>query len=175
MAKNLFSGLILSPLTPFGPKAFFPGFYLYQVLDISASYHCIQFQGKLMSQTLKNGKNTSFGPNFAPFWSKLGHQKYFWQALPPLHVRHCCQLLSYTKSRTTKDPNLRKWEKPSFGTNFGLFGPNLGHQLFYKKFCLRQLLDIMVSYHHVQYQKKIIIQFRKNLVMDGQTERQTDG
>ena len=34
-----------------GAPIFFRGFYLYQMLDINASYHCIQFQGKLMKQT----------------------------------------------------------------------------------------------------------------------------
>ena len=35
-----------------------------------------------------------------------------------------------------------------------------------KKIWIRQSLDIMLSYHHVQYQKKII-QSRENLVRDG--------
>ena len=33
----------------------------------------------------------------------------------------------------------------------------------------------MVSYHHVQYQKKLMILSRGNLVTDRQTDRQTDG
>ena len=36
-----------------------------------------------------------------------------------------------------------------------------------------QSLDIMASYHHVQYPKKLMIQSRK--VSDGRTDRQTDG
>ena len=36
---------------------------------------------------------------------------------------------------------------------------------------LRQPLDIIVSYHHVQYQKNLMIQSLGNLVMD----RHTDG
>ena len=39
-----------------GSKTFFHGFYLYYMLDIVASYHCMQFQGKLMNQTWENGK-----------------------------------------------------------------------------------------------------------------------
>ena len=35
-------------------------------------------------------------------------------------------------------------------------------------------LDIMISYHRVQYQKKIMIQSLENLLMDGRTDRQTD-
>ena len=35
-------------------------------------------------------------------------------------------------------------------------------------------MDIMVSYHHLQYQKKLLIQSWQNLVMDGRTDGQTD-
>ena len=47
---------------PFGPK-FFCGFYLFYMLDIFASYYCVQFKGKLMNRTWENGK---FMPFF--FW-----------------------------------------------------------------------------------------------------------
>ena len=42
-----------------GPQIFFRGFYLYQMLDIIANYHCMQFQGKLMNQTWENDKKPS--------------------------------------------------------------------------------------------------------------------
>ena len=74
------------------------------------------------------------------------------------------------------------WEnckKPSFKPDFGPFGPNLGPNFiylffFFSKIWLRQSLDIIVSYHHVQYQKKIMIQSWENVVTDGHTDRQTD-
>ena len=69
------------------------------------------------------------------------------------------------------------WENgktSSFGSGFVPFGPNLGCQFFFSKIWLPQSLDVMVSYHHVQYQKKIMIQSWKNLMADGQTDRQTD-
>ena len=44
---------------------------------------------------------------------------------------------------------------------------------FKKKIWLRQSLDIMVSYHHVKYQKKLMIQSWENL--DRWTDRQTEG
>ena len=59
------------------------------------------------------------------------------------------------------------WEngkKPSLEPDFGPFGANSSRQifiyfLFFSKILLRQQsLDIMVSYHHVQYQKKLMIQ-----------------
>ena len=73
---------------------------------------------------------------------------------------------------------IQTWEngkKPSFGPDFGPFGQNPGHQIFFSKIWRRQSLDIMVSYHHVQYQKKLMIQSWENLVTDGRTYRRTDG
>ena len=58
-------------------------------------------------------------------------------------------------------------KKPSFGPDFG---PILGHQFFSLKIWLCQWLDIMGSYHHVQYPKKIMIQSWENLVTDGQMD-----
>ena len=52
------------------------------MLDTVASYHCMQFQGKLMNQIL-----------------------------PRLKVRYCCMLSLYANSRKTKEPNLREWQK----------------------------------------------------------------
>ena len=41
------------------------------MLDIVASYHCMQFQGKLMKQTWENRKKSSFGTDFDPFKPKF--------------------------------------------------------------------------------------------------------
>ena len=68
------------------------------MLDIVASYHCMQFQGKSMTQTQDNVK------------------------------------------------------KPHFRSELGLLGLSSGCHFF--KIWLPQLLDIMVNFHHVQYQKK---------------------
>ena len=70
------------------------------MLDIIASYHCMQFQGKQMKQT---------------------------------------------------------WENDSFSPNFGPFGPNMAPQKVFPKIWLRQSLDIQTSYHHVEYQEKLMI------------------
>ena len=50
MNKTVVSG----PTLPrFDPKNFSNGFY-FQMLDIVASYYCMQFQEKLMNQTREN-------------------------------------------------------------------------------------------------------------------------
>ena len=47
------------------------------MLQIVASYRCMQLQGKLMSQTWENDKKPSFGTNFGPFGPNLGHKNFF--------------------------------------------------------------------------------------------------
>ena len=71
----------------FGP---YPNFYLYQILDIVASYHCIQFQEKLLFQTQENGKKSHFGPDLGLLGLNLGHQNCFVK----LVVRHYFKLSS---------------------------------------------------------------------------------
>ena len=89
------------------------------MLDIVESYHCMQFQGKLINQIWENSQKSSFAPDFGPF------------------------------------------------------DPNLGHQFLFSKIWLRLSLDVMVSYHHVQYQKKLMVQSWENLVTDRWTDRRT--
>ena len=64
-----------------------------------------------------------------------------------------------------------------------VLGPILAHlakipvtnfSFFFSKIWLRQSLDIMVSNHHAQYQKKPMIQSWESLVTDGRTDGQTD-
>ena len=62
-------------------------------------------------------------------------------------------------------------KKPSFGPDFGPFGPNLCSQIFFSKIRLPQSLDIMVSYRHVQYQKKLKIQSQENRWTNRWTEQ----
>ena len=62
----------LCPVWPkFGSAFFFCKFYHYYMLDIVASYHCMQQQRKLMNQTWENNKKPSFGPDFGPFGPNL--------------------------------------------------------------------------------------------------------
>ena len=65
-------------------------------------------------------------------------------------------------------------EKPSFAPDFGPFGPNLDCQFFFSNIWLPQSLDIMVSFQHVQYQKKTNDPILRKL-SDGQTDRGTEG
>ena len=68
-SKNptLISNLIL------GPQNSFQGFYL----DNVASYHPMQFPGKLMNWTWKCNKKPDFGSDIGPFDPNLGSQFCF--------------------------------------------------------------------------------------------------
>ena len=113
------------------------------------------------------------GPILSPL-AQIWAPKFFSWTLLLLDVKHCCKLSLYAFSRKTNELNLRKWQKSSFGPNFDPLWPKFGHQFFFKSLAC-QSLDIMVSYHHVEYQKKLMIQFWENLVTDGRTDGQTGG
>ena len=66
--------------------------------------------------------------------------------------------------------NQENCQKPHSGPNEDHLSPNSDHQFFFSKVWLHQSLDIMVSYHHVQYQKKLI----DSILSDGRTGRQRD-
>ena len=49
------------------------------MLDINASYHCMQFQGQIMNQTWENDEKPSFRLDFGPFGPNLGLKKYIFR------------------------------------------------------------------------------------------------
>ena len=90
------------------------------MLEIVERYHWMQFQGKLMNQTWKNGSKEQFRTWFWPICAKFGPPKFF------------------------------------------------------SKIWLCYSVDILNSYHHVQYQKKLVIKSWQDLVTDGWTDWRTD-
>ena len=58
------------------PQLFLGAFYLSQMLGIVASYDCLQFQRKLMTQTQENDENPHFGPDLDPL-PKFGLPIFF--------------------------------------------------------------------------------------------------
>ena len=144
-----------SNLGPFFIYFFCLRFYLCQQLYIVASYHCMQFLKKLMNQTQDNGKKLALGlisaylPKFAP-------QSFCLWILPLLDVTHCCKLSLYAISKKINEPNLRKWQKTQFWAHQA---QSQAAKFCFSKIWLYQSLDIMVSYYHSHYQKKLMIQF----------------
>ena len=72
------------------------------MLDIIASYDCMQFQGKLMIQTQENGEKPHFGPKFGP-------PIFFFKNLASSFTRCHSQLSSSSRATSEKanDPILR--------------------------------------------------------------------
>ena len=64
-----------------GPQFFFLFFFLrrqvYQMLGIVPSCNLVQYQGKLMTQPWKDGKNCNFEPNLGP--KNFSHGFYLYQ------------------------------------------------------------------------------------------------
>ena len=69
----------------------------------------MQFQGKLINQTLENGKKPSFGPDFGPFDPNSGRQIFFFKNRTWSVTRFYGQLSSCAISEKTNDPILRKF------------------------------------------------------------------
>ena len=86
MAKRLILGPILARLVQIWAIIFFlffgwegEGVYLYQMLDIVASYRCMQFQGKRIIQTQDIREKPHFVHNFGTLRPTLGRQFSFLQ------------------------------------------------------------------------------------------------
>ena len=109
----------------------------------------MQFKTKLMNQTWGNNKKPNFWPDFDP-WPKFGTPKFFSWALPLLDIRHCRKSSSYATSRKTYHRNSGKWRITSFWAQIP------AAKYFFSKIWFCQSLDIMVSYHHVQYVVHIV-------------------
>ena len=139
--KKKILGLILACFRPnLVPKIFFRGFNLNYMLYIVVSYHCMQFQGKLMNQTSKNGKKTSFGHNFGTFGPNLGpknffHGLYLYYILGTIACYHCIQFQGKQMNETCENG----W-KPSLGPILVHVSPNLTLKNF---LWVLHLLDVM--------------------------------
>ena len=96
--KHNFGPHLCSFCPNLGPKSFFRGFYLYWILDIVASYHC-------MHPTIRKWRKTSI-------WACLGllnpNLCCFLKNLASSVTRYHGQLSSCTISEGTNDPILRK-------------------------------------------------------------------
>ena len=139
----------------FGPQISF--LEVPALLDVR---HCPKLQSCAMSRktydaTLKTGKKPNLGPN-------LGPPKSFSWVLPLLNVRQCSKLSPYAMSKKTNEPNLKKRQKLNFGPHFGSFLPKFGPPNFFCRFYLFQQLDMVPSYHFMQFTGKLVNQTWKN-------------
>ena len=104
------------------------------MLGIVASYHCMQFQGKLINETWENGKTPCFGPDFDTVSPNSAFQFFFFKNLAPSVTRYYGHLSSCTISEKTNDPILRKLSDGR--TDRGISSPlNLEKRPTAKKCC----------------------------------------
>ena len=78
------------------------------MLEIVASYHCMQFEEKPMIQTQENDKKPHSGPNLGQLnqiWTAI----FFFLNLASLVTRYHGHLSSYAMSEKTNGPILRKF------------------------------------------------------------------
>ena len=169
MAKNVVSG----------PSHFFYGFYFYYLLDIVASYYCMQYHFGVQLRTkwlwvrvqlqscnepnLRKQQKTQFWDKSLP---KFRLNNFFSLILPLLVVRHCRKLSLYAISRKTNEPNFRKQEKTYFWVNFV---PNLGHQFFF------QNLALSVTRYHGQLSSYTTSEKNNNPIFRKLSDRWMDG
>ena len=86
------------------------------MLNINASYHCMQFQAKLMNQTWEKWQKTSFGTDFGPFGRNLGCKFYFFKNLALSVTRYQSLLLSCAISGKINHPILKRFShRPTDG------------------------------------------------------------
>ena len=78
------------------------------MLDIVASYHCMQCQGKLMIQTQENDQKPQSGPDLGLLGPNLGCNFFFKNLALSVVTRYHVQLSSCTISGKSNDPILRK-------------------------------------------------------------------
>ena len=79
------------------------------MLDVVASYHCLQFQEKLMIQSQENGEKSHFRPDLGLLGPNSGRNFFFFfKNLASSVTRYHGQLSSCIISEKTKDPILRK-------------------------------------------------------------------
>ena len=101
------------------------------MLDIVASYHCMRFQEKLITQTWENGKKPIFRPNFGPFGPKNFFCGFYLHEKLDIVASYCC--MQFQEKLWTKLEKMAK-KTPSFVPNFGLFGPNRAQKIFFMDF-----------------------------------------
>ena len=84
--------------------------------------------------------NLVSGPNFGTPNFAQGFFPYYMLGIAASY--HCMQLQGKLTNQTRENS-----KKPSLGTNFSPFGPNLGPKIFFHGFYLYYMLDIVASYH----------------------------
>ena len=153
MAKNLILDQILFCFA----QIWAPNFFL-RVLPQLVITHC----SKLLSYGIQ-GKTKQ--PNLRKWKKKKKNWAWFWPVLVQIYSQkivfwgfylHCMLYIvaSYHSMQFQGELMDHIWEnnkKPSFGPNFGPFGPKFCHNISFREFYLYQMLGIVATYHCLQF------------------------
>ena len=128
MAKNLVSKPILVLLAQIWTQHFFSWIFL-----LLHNRHCCKLSlhaisRKINEPNLRKWQKTYFQDRFWLLWPKFGPRNFFYEfylhyILGTVSSYHYMQFQGKLMNQTSVNS-----KKPSFGHNFGPFGPNLGHQ-----------------------------------------------
>ena len=140
---------------------------IFKERGLFGSYHFNRSKFERMLNNIRIEKIIS-----TPIWAPI-----FLKVSALLDVTHCPKLQFCTISIKTNNATLRKWQNPyyhpmqfkgklmnqtweneknpSFMPDFGHFGLHLGPKNFFCGFFLYCMLDIVASYHCMQYQGKL--------------------
>ena len=140
MAKNL----VFDSFAPnLDPKAFFSQILLLQDVRICCKLSLYGISRKTNESNLRKLQKTLFRAPTIVFRIFNLFQMF-------------CKLSLYEILRKTNKPNLRKQLKTQFWPDFGPFCSNLDPNVFFREFYLYQMLDIVASYHCMQFQGKLM-------------------
>ena len=169
MTKNLVSGLILASLAQIWATKIFP--WILPLLDVRrcCKLSLYAISRKTNEKNLRKWQKTLFQAWFWLLWPKFGPKNFFSWILSLLDVRHCCKLSAYVISGKTKEQYLRKWQRPSFGSNFGPLGPNSGCHFFPKN------LVLSATRCHGQLSSCTISEKTNDPILRKLSDGQTDG
>ena len=81
------------------------------------------------------------------------HEFYLYYIVDIVAIYHRMQFQGQLMNQTRENG-----KKPSFRTNFGPFGPNLGPKNFFHRLYLYYMLEIVASYHCMKFQGKLMNQ-----------------
>ena len=135
--------LLLDPI--WGPNFFVHRFYLYQQVGIIPSYHPMLFSGKLMNKLEKMAKKKLVSDLILVPLAQIWDPKIFLM-LGIVASYHCIQFQGKLMNQACENS-----KKTSFVEILACISPNLVPKNILCRFYPYQMLNIIASYHCIQF------------------------
>ena len=111
---------------------------------------------------MRKWQKNKFWAWFWPVLTQIFSPKPFCESFFLIDVIHCCKESLYSILMKTNVSNMKNDKYPSFGPDFGLFGPNFGPKNFFHGFYINWMLWIIASCHCIELQGKLMNQSWEN-------------